>query len=231
MAIAVQEAKKTIPDALGEVREAVDFCRYYAAQARSAAAAGRAARADRRAQRPAHGRAAAPGSASRRGTSRSPSSSARSAAALAAGNSVVAKPAPQTPRDRRAMRSALAHDAGMPEDALVLAVGRPRSGRGADRRRPHRRRRLHRLDRDRQAHRAHAARRRRPADRAADRRDRRDQRDDRRFDRSARTGGAGRRHLGLPLGRPALLGAARCCCCRRRSPSARSKCWRARWTA
>ncbi|MBA3897333.1 MAG: bifunctional proline dehydrogenase/L-glutamate gamma-semialdehyde dehydrogenase PutA, partial [Sphingomonadaceae bacterium] len=34
MGIAVSEAKKTIPDALGEVREAVDFCRYYAAQAR-----------------------------------------------------------------------------------------------------------------------------------------------------------------------------------------------------
>src|SRR3546814_15816668 len=34
MRIAVQEAKKTIPDALAEVREAVDFCRYYAAQAR-----------------------------------------------------------------------------------------------------------------------------------------------------------------------------------------------------
>ncbi|HEV2865080.1 MAG TPA: proline dehydrogenase family protein, partial [Allosphingosinicella sp.] len=35
MRIAVQEAKKTITDALAEVREAVDFCRYYAAQARS----------------------------------------------------------------------------------------------------------------------------------------------------------------------------------------------------
>ena len=34
MRIAVQEASKTIPDALAEVREAVDFCRYYAAQAR-----------------------------------------------------------------------------------------------------------------------------------------------------------------------------------------------------
>ena len=46
-------------------------------------------------------RGAASGSASRRGISRSPSSSARSSAALAAGNSVVAKPASQTPRDRR----------------------------------------------------------------------------------------------------------------------------------
>src|SRR3546814_14709444 len=35
MAIAVQEAQKTIPDALAEVREAVDFCRYYAARART----------------------------------------------------------------------------------------------------------------------------------------------------------------------------------------------------
>ena len=35
MRIAVQEAKKTIPDALAEVREAVDFCRYYAARARA----------------------------------------------------------------------------------------------------------------------------------------------------------------------------------------------------
>lgn len=34
MAIAVREAGKTIPDAIAEVREAVDFCRYYAARAR-----------------------------------------------------------------------------------------------------------------------------------------------------------------------------------------------------
>lgn len=34
MALAIGEAGKTIPDALAEVREAVDFCRYYAAQGR-----------------------------------------------------------------------------------------------------------------------------------------------------------------------------------------------------
>ncbi len=34
MALAIKEAGKTIPDALAEVREAVDFCRYYAAQGR-----------------------------------------------------------------------------------------------------------------------------------------------------------------------------------------------------
>ena len=35
MALAVREAGKTIPDALAEVREAADFCRYYAARARA----------------------------------------------------------------------------------------------------------------------------------------------------------------------------------------------------
>ena len=34
MALAIREAGKTLADALGEVREAVDFCRYYAVQAR-----------------------------------------------------------------------------------------------------------------------------------------------------------------------------------------------------
>ena len=46
------------------------------------------------------------------------------------------------------------------------------------------------------------------ADRAADRRDRRHQRDDRRCHRAARAGDRRRRRLGLPLRRPALLGAA-----------------------
>ena len=35
MAILIREAGKTIPDAIAEIREAVDFCRYYAVQARS----------------------------------------------------------------------------------------------------------------------------------------------------------------------------------------------------
>src|SRR6185436_14866962 len=34
MALCVWEAGKTLPDALADVREAVDFCRYYAQQAR-----------------------------------------------------------------------------------------------------------------------------------------------------------------------------------------------------
>src|SRR3546814_4119118 len=35
MALCIQEAFKSIPDAIAEVREAVDFCRYYAARARA----------------------------------------------------------------------------------------------------------------------------------------------------------------------------------------------------
>ena len=35
VALLVREAGKTLPDALGEVREAVDFCRYYAQQGRA----------------------------------------------------------------------------------------------------------------------------------------------------------------------------------------------------
>jgi delta 1-pyrroline-5-carboxylate dehydrogenase len=48
-------------------------------------------------------------------------------AALVAGNTVVAKPAPQTP-EIAAYAVGLAHSAGIPEDALVLAAGGPATG-------------------------------------------------------------------------------------------------------
>ena len=41
---------------------------------------------------------------------------------------VVAKPAPQTP-EIAAYAVGLAHEAGVPEDALILAAGRPRDRR------------------------------------------------------------------------------------------------------
>ena len=126
MRIAVQEAKKTIPDALAEVREAVDFCRYYAAQARSRL-------------QPVE----LPGPTGERNVLRMEGRGAwvciapwnfplaiflgQVAAALAAGNSVVAKPASQTP-DIAGYAVGLAHDAGVPEDALILATGRPEMG-------------------------------------------------------------------------------------------------------
>ncbi|WP_416222349.1 L-glutamate gamma-semialdehyde dehydrogenase [Sphingosinicella sp. LY1275] len=126
MALAVQEAKKTIPDALGEVREAVDFCRYYAQQARTGL-------------QPVE----LPGPTGERNVMRLEGRGAwvciapwnfplaiflgQVTAALVAGNTVVAKPAPQTP-EIAAYAVGLAHAAGIPEDALVLAVGGPDMG-------------------------------------------------------------------------------------------------------
>jgi RHH-type transcriptional regulator, proline utilization regulon repressor / proline dehydrogenase / delta 1-pyrroline-5-carboxylate dehydrogenase len=122
MRIAVQEAKKTIPDALAEVREAVDFCRYYAAQAR-------------RHLQPLE----LPGPTGERNVLRMEGRGAwvciapwnfplaiflgQVSAALAAGNSVIAKPASQTPKIAE-YAVGLAHEAGIPEDALILAAGR-----------------------------------------------------------------------------------------------------------
>ncbi|MEO8811634.1 MAG: bifunctional proline dehydrogenase/L-glutamate gamma-semialdehyde dehydrogenase PutA [Caulobacteraceae bacterium] len=121
MAIAVSEAGKTIADALGEVREAVDFCRYYAARARIDLATVRL-----------------PGPTGERNELAmagrgvfaciSPWNFPLSiflgqvAAALVAGNTVVAKPAPQTPRIAAAA-VALAREAGVPAEVLRLVAG------------------------------------------------------------------------------------------------------------
>jgi RHH-type proline utilization regulon transcriptional repressor/proline dehydrogenase/delta 1-pyrroline-5-carboxylate dehydrogenase len=126
MAICVQEARKTIPDALGEVREAVDFCRYYAAQARKGL-------------QPIE----LPGPTGERNVMRMEGRGVwvciapwnfplaiflgQVTAALVTGNTVVAKPAPQTP-EIAAYAVGLAHSAGVPEDALVLAIGGPEMG-------------------------------------------------------------------------------------------------------
>ncbi|MDX3909132.1 MAG: bifunctional proline dehydrogenase/L-glutamate gamma-semialdehyde dehydrogenase PutA [Sphingobium sp.] len=127
MAIACQEAFKTIPDALGEVREAVDFCRYYAAQARQGLAP-----------------ITLPGPTGERNVLRMEGRGVwiciapwnfplaifigQVAAALVTGNTVVAKPAPQTPLIAAAA-VALAHEAGVPVDALVLAPGGAEMGK------------------------------------------------------------------------------------------------------
>jgi RHH-type transcriptional regulator, proline utilization regulon repressor / proline dehydrogenase / delta 1-pyrroline-5-carboxylate dehydrogenase len=126
MRICVQEARKTIPDALAEVREAVDFCRYYANQARSGL-------------QPVE----LPGPTGERNVLRMAGRGAwlciapwnfplaiflgQVTAALVTGNSVVAKPAPQTP-EIAAYAVGLAHGAGIPEDALILAPGGPDMG-------------------------------------------------------------------------------------------------------
>ena len=122
VALCVQEAGKTIVDAIADVREAVDFCRYYAIEARRLMAeplvlggptgehnelwlAGRGVFA-----------------------CISPWNFpvaifvGQVAAALVTGNAVLAKPAEQTPLAAlRAVR--LAHDAGIPGDVLQLLPG------------------------------------------------------------------------------------------------------------
>ncbi len=108
MVLLVREAGKSLPNAMGEVREAVDFCRYYAAQAR----------------RELHGT-----------TPRGPIVCiapwnfplaifvGQVVAALAAGNPVLAKPAEQTPCIAGAA-IALLHRAGIPLSALQMLPGR-----------------------------------------------------------------------------------------------------------
>ena len=143
------EAGKTLDDALAELREAVDFCRYYAAEARGAVRRGRgAARPDRRRATCLRHRG--------RGVFvcicpwNFPLAIflGQVAAALAAGNAVVAKPAEQTPLvAAEAVR--LLHEAGVPASALHLVPGDGGVGARARRAPARRRRRLHRLDRDR----------------------------------------------------------------------------------
>ncbi len=126
MAVLVQEAKKTITDALGDVREAVDFCRYYAAEAREKL-------------KPVD----LPGPTGERNVLRLEGRGVwaciapwnfplaifigQVAAALVTGNTVVAKPAPQTPQIA-ALAVRLAREAGVPRGALQLAVGGAETG-------------------------------------------------------------------------------------------------------
>src|SRR3954466_15035551 len=113
IALLQSEGGKTLDDALAEVREAVDFCRYYAAQARRTLSPERMP--------------GPPGETNElhhrgRGVfvAISPWNfplaifTGQVAAALVAANSVLAKPAEQTPRiAAAAMR--LMHDAGVPK--------------------------------------------------------------------------------------------------------------------
>ncbi|WP_170420311.1 bifunctional proline dehydrogenase/L-glutamate gamma-semialdehyde dehydrogenase PutA [Ruegeria arenilitoris] len=107
-ALLAREAGKSLPDAVAELREAVDFLRYYAANIPDADPAGTF-------------------------TCISPWNfplaifTGQISAALAVGNAVLAKPAPQTPLiAHRAVQ--LLHQAGVPRDALQLLPGGPSVG-------------------------------------------------------------------------------------------------------
>lgn len=122
MGLIVAEAGRSIDDALSEVREAVDFCRYYAQQGRAAFTRplplpGPTGEAN---ELSLHGRGVF--------LCISPWNFplaifvGQVAAALAAGNSAIAKPAEQTPLiATRAVQ--LLHQAGVPGDVLHLLPG------------------------------------------------------------------------------------------------------------
>ncbi len=119
LGLLVREAGKTLPDAVAELREAVDFCRYYAARGRELFSAPEEL----------------PGPTGERNTLSlhgrgvfvciSPWNfplaifTGQITAALMAGNAVVAKPAPATPLIAHAM-TRLLHEAGVPPAALQL---------------------------------------------------------------------------------------------------------------
>jgi RHH-type proline utilization regulon transcriptional repressor/proline dehydrogenase/delta 1-pyrroline-5-carboxylate dehydrogenase len=122
VSLIVREGRRTYADAVSEVREAADFCRYYAAQAR------------RHFQDPVllHGPAGERNELRLQGRGvfaciapwNFPLAifTGQVAAALAAGNAVIAKPAEQTPRiGLRAVT--ILHAAGIPADVLCCAVG------------------------------------------------------------------------------------------------------------
>ncbi|GIX34149.1 MAG: bifunctional protein PutA [Lysobacterales bacterium] len=118
----VREAGKTIPDALAEVREAADFCRYYAAEARRLLAQPQAlpGPTGERNELSLHGRGLF--------VCISPWNfplaifTGQVAAALVAGNTVIAKPAEQTNLiGHRAVR--LLHEAGVPPEVLQFLPG------------------------------------------------------------------------------------------------------------
>ncbi len=122
MAVMVREAGKTLDNAQGDVREAVDFLRYYAAEARRLFDAA----------------VALPGPTGERNTlelrGRGPFAciapwnfplaifTGQVAAGLAAGNTVLAKPAEQTPITAF-LATRLLHEAGVPPNVLHLLTG------------------------------------------------------------------------------------------------------------
>ena len=121
MALLQDEAGKTLDDALAELREAADYCRYYAAQARLNLEV-----------QPMPGPTGESNELRYRGRGVFVCISpwnfplaiflGQVAGALVAGNAVVAKPAEQTPLVA-ARAVALLHEAGVPKDALHLVPG------------------------------------------------------------------------------------------------------------
>src|SRR5471032_269951 len=107
MALAIREAGKSLPNAIAEIREAVDFLRYYAGEVGGSS----------------HTLALGPVTCISPWNFPLAIFTGQVAAALAAGNVVLAKPAEQTPLIAfRAVE--LLHEAGIPRAALQFLPGR-----------------------------------------------------------------------------------------------------------
>jgi RHH-type proline utilization regulon transcriptional repressor/proline dehydrogenase/delta 1-pyrroline-5-carboxylate dehydrogenase len=122
VSLVVREGRRTYGDAVAEVREAADFCRYYALQARLhfSEAKSLPGPAGERNELSLNGRGVF--------ACISPWNfplaifTGQVAAALAAGNTVIAKPAEQTPRTgMRALE--IFYEAGIPPDVACAAIG------------------------------------------------------------------------------------------------------------
>ncbi|MFA6964766.1 bifunctional proline dehydrogenase/L-glutamate gamma-semialdehyde dehydrogenase PutA [Bosea sp. (in: a-proteobacteria)] len=122
LALLQAEAGKTLDDAVSEVREAVDFCRYYAAEAEAKFATPTALPGPTGEDNRLVLRGRGPFLCIAPWNFPLAIFTGQIAAALVTGNSVVAKPAPQTPLiAAEAIR--LLHEAGVPVSALHLVPG------------------------------------------------------------------------------------------------------------
>src|SRR5438309_1313451 len=121
VALIVREGGRTYADAVSEVREAADFCRYYASQTKTRFVVQLLpGPAGERNELQLHGR----GVFACISPWNFPLSifTGQVAAALAAGNTVIAKPAEQTPRIGFSAIDLL-HQAGIPVDAVICVAG------------------------------------------------------------------------------------------------------------
>ena len=220
VALAVREAGKTLPNAIGEVREAVDFLPLL-----------------RRAQARAELRPPARTCCARPGRLHPPWNfplaifTGEVAAALAAGNAGAGQARRADAADRRRGRAAAA--SRRRARRRRSSSSRATATRSARRWPPTRASRASSSPARPTSRAADQprARRTRGDDPVADRRDRRPERDDRRQLRARRAGRRRRAGLGLRQRRPALLGAARAVPAGGRGRAHASRCWKAPWTS
>ncbi|MFA5950715.1 MAG: bifunctional proline dehydrogenase/L-glutamate gamma-semialdehyde dehydrogenase PutA [Hyphomicrobium sp.] len=127
MAVLVREAGKTLPAALAEVREAADLVRYYALEARRLMSTPVVLKGSTGEANTLELRGRGPFACIAPWNFPLAIFLGQVAAALAAGNTVLAKPAEQTPI-AAFLATQILHDAGVPKDVLHLITGAAAAG-------------------------------------------------------------------------------------------------------